>query len=55
LPRDDRVAPALVVRKPDEGFLDWGPQKMAFAGLVFAGAVLGAGLLITLREGRRMA
>jgi hypothetical protein len=55
LPGDNHPAPAAAVRKPDEGLLDWGPQQMAFAGLVFAATVFGAGLLFTVREGRRMA
>jgi hypothetical protein len=55
LPRDYRAASAAVERKPDEGFLAWGPQEMAFAGMVVAATLFGAGLLLTIREVRLIA
>jgi hypothetical protein len=53
-PSEDRAAAVVVVSKPDEGLLAWGPQEMALAGALVAATLLGAGLLFTMREGRRM-
>jgi hypothetical protein len=53
-PSEDSAAAVVVVSKPDEGLLAWGPQEMALAGALVAATLLGAGLLFTVREGRRM-
>jgi hypothetical protein len=53
-PSEDSAAAVVVVSKPDEGLLAWGPQEMALAGALVAATLLGAGLLFTMREGRRM-
>jgi hypothetical protein len=53
VPKDSRGAPAVAVSEP-EGF-DWGDTQMALAGMAVAGVLIGAGLLLTLREARRIA
>ena len=55
LPRDGRAAHPVVVSKPDEHPLDWGAGRMALAGALFAASLFGAGLLLTIREVRRIA
>jgi hypothetical protein len=54
VPKEDSAVPAVVSR-PDEGLFGWGAQEMAFAGLIFAVTLFSAGLLLTIREARRIA
>lgn len=53
VPNEDRAVPA-VVSKADEGLFGWGTQGMAFAGMIFAVTLFSAGLLLTVREARRI-
>jgi hypothetical protein len=53
LPRDSHGTPA-VASDPAEGLSDWGPLEMALAGGAYAATLFGVGLLLTVREGRRI-